>query len=140
MSVIIWNASLTGRHVQDEFLVGCHICLVCADVDSLGVETMTHHPRHSRHLTLVRDESIVVPVTHVNELATTDILGWAQATPAPVTPSPAKRELPSPPALEGWRFHVTQHMQGYIVAGRRGSLIVRKEKLTYDQVEAYVPS
>lgn len=91
-----------------------------------------------RHLTLVRNESTVVPV---NELAQTDILGWAQQakSPAPITPSPVKRDLPSPPALHGWTFHVTQHMQGYIVGARKGSLIIRKDRLTYDQVETFDP-
>lgn len=91
-----------------------------------------------RHLTLVPNESTVIPVT--NELAQTDILGWAQQTPAPITPSPVRRELPSPPALAGWTFHVTQHLQGYIVGARKGSLIIRKDRLTYEQVEVFVPS
>lgn len=100
-----------------------------------------------RHLTLVRDESTVTRMKP-SALLLVDPLAWANTLPKSdvftTRSQPAKRttltgEIPQPAPLEGWRFHVTPYVQGYIVAARKGSLVVRKDKLNADQVREYVP-
>lgn len=92
-----------------------------------------------RHLTLVPNESIVIPV---NDLLISDPLTWACSIPASgpkVAPTMPTGDVPQPTPLEGWRFVVTPYIQGYIVAARKGSLVIRKDKMSADQVREYVP-